>query len=533
MAMAAPQVGGTPLDPHVIARAFVDQYYRILHRSPDQVYRFYQETSILSRPDVNGMMTSATTLQGINQKIMAMDVSNYFWEIETADAQPSYLSGVFIVVTGYLTGPDRIRRPFAQSFFLAPQENNGFFVLNDILRISVDRPAVVQAVNLVPVMANGSIHVPGNSAIHLQPNGVVPVQPNGAVPLQSNGNVPILSSDAVSVLANGTGSVETTQASLTTKSDAEVNYISETSEEDRVASVHLSNGDVNVRERAMNGFANGGSDKRDKICNGGAPAKFNKEEAKKQHVEEVAPSPQQDAPKKSYALIVMKGSPVSKPVDVAVKNTKVVETTEKPASMTVSAKQEPAPEATVANDINDSGSNNEVRGYSIFVKNLPVHVKADQLEEVYKKFGAIKPGGVQVRMSRFDHYWFGFVEFESIESMQAAIEAQPVTINGREVFCEEKRGSSRVVNGVHVQAQNGHGNTSSGPRGPPIRTNGNYRNDSYRGGRGPPVRGRGPRPMSGPPRYRDGYHPQHRSYQNSNGRPPSGPKGPSETPVAA
>jgi hypothetical protein len=61
-----------------------------------------------------------------------------------------------------------------------------------------------------------------------------------------------------------------------------------------------------VRERVMNDFANSWSDKKDNMCNGVAPTIVNKEEAKKkQHVEDVVvPSPQQDAPKRSYALIV-------------------------------------------------------------------------------------------------------------------------------------------------------------------------------------------------------------------------------------
>lgn len=87
--------------------------------------------------------------------------------------------------------------------------------------------------------------------------------------------------------------------------DQEVNHTSEPLKEDQVVSVHLSNGDVNVRERAMNGFVNGGLDKRGIMCNGVAPTNVNKEEAKKkQHAEETVPSPQQDAPKRSYALIV-------------------------------------------------------------------------------------------------------------------------------------------------------------------------------------------------------------------------------------
>lgn len=71
--------------------------------------------------------------QGINEKILSFDYTNHKAEINTADAQKSYQEGVTVLVTGCLTGKDNLKRKFAQSFFLAPQDN-GYFVLNDVLR---------------------------------------------------------------------------------------------------------------------------------------------------------------------------------------------------------------------------------------------------------------------------------------------------------------------------------------------------------------------------------------------------------------
>lgn len=42
-----------------------------------------------------------------------------------------------VLVTGCLTSKDNLKRKFAQSFFLAPQDN-GFFVLNDVFRFVED-----------------------------------------------------------------------------------------------------------------------------------------------------------------------------------------------------------------------------------------------------------------------------------------------------------------------------------------------------------------------------------------------------------
>lgn len=57
---------GSPANPpsaQVVGNAFVEQYYHILHHSPNLVHRFYQDSSCLSRPDKDGNMTTVTTMQ--------------------------------------------------------------------------------------------------------------------------------------------------------------------------------------------------------------------------------------------------------------------------------------------------------------------------------------------------------------------------------------------------------------------------------------------------------------------------------------
>ncbi|XP_044436584.1 nuclear transport factor 2-like [Triticum aestivum] len=64
-----------------------------------------------------------------------MDFNKYLTKIDTADAVSSHNGGTLIVVTGSLTTADGFCTNFTQSFFLAPQEGGGCFVLNDIFRI--------------------------------------------------------------------------------------------------------------------------------------------------------------------------------------------------------------------------------------------------------------------------------------------------------------------------------------------------------------------------------------------------------------
>lgn len=71
--------------------------------------------------------------QAINDKILSLHYGDFSAEITTVDAQESYNGGVLVLVTGYLTGKDNVRRKFTQSFFLAPQDK-GYFVLNDVFR---------------------------------------------------------------------------------------------------------------------------------------------------------------------------------------------------------------------------------------------------------------------------------------------------------------------------------------------------------------------------------------------------------------
>lgn len=83
---------------------------------------------------------------------MSVDFRNCLTEIETADAQPSHKDGVLIVVTGSLTSSEGICRKFTQTFFLAPQESGGYFVLNDVFRFIAERPPA--EINHVAIQEN-------------------------------------------------------------------------------------------------------------------------------------------------------------------------------------------------------------------------------------------------------------------------------------------------------------------------------------------------------------------------------------------
>ncbi|XP_057514503.1 nuclear transport factor 2-like [Actinidia eriantha] len=132
MAMQAANHVAFVISAEVIGNAFVEEYYHLLHQSPELLYGFYIRPSALSGPNSNSVITSA-----INKKILSLGCGNCKAELKTVDVQEPYKGGLIIFVTGCLTGKDNVRRKFTQTFFLAPQVT-GYFVLNDDFRYVVE-----------------------------------------------------------------------------------------------------------------------------------------------------------------------------------------------------------------------------------------------------------------------------------------------------------------------------------------------------------------------------------------------------------
>ncbi|CAO2816380.1 unnamed protein product [Amaranthus hypochondriacus] len=384
------QTADPPVAPsaQVVANAFVEQYYHILHHSPELVYRFYQDSSVVSRQDENGEMTSVTTMQGIKAKIVSLDYKNYKAEIMTADAQDSFKDGVIVLVTGCLTGKDNLRKKFAQSFFLAPQ-SKGYFVLNDVFRyVDESESSETNMVTIANVDDSGSVPVVAEiEPLHAYDSSTQKVAP----PNENNHDVE-QSAQAVEK--------ETTlprEDMVPENSQSTENHISESTESIQI-------------------------------------------------------STQDDGAKNSYASIVKKakGGPGSTNVYVPTntvrstpKGTQKQSSGSVPsASATESSAQNQPPESATAEVEGDA-----IEGHSIYVRNLPINVTVVDLEQEFKRFGTIKQGGVQVRYNRQQGTCYGFVEFLSASSMESAIQASPIVVGGRQAFAEIKKTSTRVDSG--------------------------------------------------------------------------------------
>uniref|UniRef100_J3LX25 RRM domain-containing protein n=2 Tax=Oryza brachyantha TaxID=4533 RepID=J3LX25_ORYBR len=375
-------------------------------------------------------MDTVTTMEAINAKIVSMDIVRA--EIKAVDAQESLGGGVTVLVTGHLTGSDDVRREFSQSFFLAPQEK-GYFVLNDILRYvgegdqdpeqepELDQPLpppqqnLAQEADSVSAPAANGTSVPREQEAFSQPEQHVAEPATATHPQEAD--------------PNG-------EEAYNPPNNPEEPAVEETSIPE-------------VIDEVPNNVA---------VATPSPPA----------------PVPQEEAPKKSYASIVkvMKEAP---PQISAIPSRPVPPKQERQVA--------PVPVAPVADaptfSPNPESSNiqeAEVDAHAIYVRSLPLNATPEQLEEAFKKFGAIKPDGIQVRSHKIQGFCYGFVEFEDPSAVQSAIAGSPVMISDRQCFVEEKRTNGSRGGGGRGRFAPGRGGNF---RGEGMRGRGNYT-----GGRG-------------------------------------------------
>ncbi|XP_058103216.1 nuclear transport factor 2 isoform X1 [Magnolia sinica] len=357
-------------------------------------------------------------MQAINEKIISLDYNEVRAEIKTIDAQ-ELLNGVIVLVTGYLTGNDNVRRNFTQSFFLAPQDK-GYFVLNDMFRYMEDVEHQMDKQGL----ANGT---------------VTPLTPeHEPAPVQEH----IVSEQAASLSEE-----EINVKEVCNHSDNEDGSIVE-----EVPIVEVVNGTQNDAQMVADSSSTALEEVPKKSyasivrnCHW-VQVKVKKESAATLSVPVRAPSPAKPSPVNPERQVAPPPARVASPTEITSSNLN----------------------ATESGNVHEA----EADGHSIYIRGLPLNAMPAQLEEEFRRFGPIKSDGVQVRSNKQQGFCYGFVEFEAATAVQSAIEASPIMIGGRQAYVEEKRASSsRVNNRGRFPSGRGGGFRNDGARG-----RGNYGN---------------------------------------------------------
>jgi hypothetical protein len=412
----------------------VNQYYNVLHQSPQVVHRFYTDASRLTRAEAgaDGAVETVGTQREIYKKVMSSDYSELKAEIKTVDSQDSHGGGVLVLVTGSLSTKSNEKRNFVQSFFLAPQEK-GYFVLNDIFRyLDVETHPAAQA----RVGSSQPAYNPEPPVVH-QPAPEPAVEQKVSVPEPEMVReiTPELESEPPAEEIHDLSEVPATEAEDEAGPAPVENTTAPVIEEPESPMVQSSPA-ANVNEPEPAGEEPKKHSYASILRVVGTPTKAPPQPAAERPAAASSPSPAPAAP--APAAPAPAAAPAAAPV----------------TSFSEEAQEKIAPVDT------------EADGRSVYVKNLPMNITVPQLESELSKFGPVKAGGVNVKNQKLG-VCYAFVEFEEPTGAQSAIEASPVSIGGRSVFIEEKKAMSR------------------GPR----RSNDNrgerpFRNDRNEGGRG-------------------------------------------------
>ena len=137
--LASTRNNPSDVSPQQIGKAFVVQYYRLLHEHPESLYRFYSSSSTLMHDDPNKIVTG---IEDITKRIEELSFKQRHVKIRQVDCHSTVGSSVVVQVCGEISStvvPDNqtpVMKRFVQTFVLAPAENakQKYYVHNDIFR---------------------------------------------------------------------------------------------------------------------------------------------------------------------------------------------------------------------------------------------------------------------------------------------------------------------------------------------------------------------------------------------------------------
>lgn len=404
-----------------VASSFVKQYYALLEICPENVHKFYQESSQLGWAELDGAVTSVTTLGGIDDKIMSSDYKNWSVDLKYVDAQYSKDGGVVVAVTGVLTGKDITKKNFNQTFFLAKQER-GFFVLNDIFRYT----DICESITNIVCPDDGKSN---------QTDEAAPTQ--NAAPSTTS----ICHKSAQTEFKVENGSVEEKSSPPFLKESVPINIYSESSHEDTNSTLAPVS---NVKEDSP------------KISYASILAKAN-------HA--TSPKSVSIPPKADYRTAV--STPKA--------DYKTEVSTPKASSLPGNGSSK------VANTTNAS----YIEGRGIYIGKLPYDVTKQAIAEEVNKFGPVRRGldSIQIRRHE-DGFCCGFVEFESADSARLAVEAHHIYFGEKESYISYKKAFSQGNNKgkgrspPRAQSQNNYPGGRDTNR---VTSNGRFQNGNHSG----------------------------------------------------
>ncbi len=138
---SSPAMDATPkFNVNDIVMHFGRQYYTMLSCEPERLHCFYgKQSSMLHCQEDDVDASICVGIDEINQRVMSMGYNGARVVVSNIDCQQTLNGGIIIFVLGTMHWAALAPRKFVQTFLLAEQPN-GYYVLNDILRLLTTSP---------------------------------------------------------------------------------------------------------------------------------------------------------------------------------------------------------------------------------------------------------------------------------------------------------------------------------------------------------------------------------------------------------
>ena len=138
--MSSSSTSTTTATPQQIGKAFVVQYYRVLHEHPESLHRFFSSSSTFMHDDP---LKTAMGTEAIAKRIEELSLKQRHVRIRQVDCHSTVGSSIVIQVCGEISSTSindsqtqPIMKRFVQTFVLTPANDSKqkYYVHNDIFR---------------------------------------------------------------------------------------------------------------------------------------------------------------------------------------------------------------------------------------------------------------------------------------------------------------------------------------------------------------------------------------------------------------
>ncbi|KAK3217263.1 hypothetical protein GRF29_1g2498042 [Pseudopithomyces chartarum] len=470
---------------------FVEQYYTTLSRSPDRLYLFYNKRSQFVSGNEEDKVNVCVGQKAINDRIKELDFHDTKVRVTNVDSQGSD-ANIVIQVIGEISNKGQPHKRFAQTFVLAEQ-TNGYFVLNDIFRYLAEEPEEEEELQQDASAAATGVQEPAPTAAAPE-NAQLNESDDTAnteddltkvdQKLEETRLEEPVSESAPAAAVNGTPDLEPTEVAEADEAPAAaVSAAEEAPSKEPEAPVEEA---AIEEEKPKDPAPTPAAPKTATAATPAAPAK--------------------PAVPKSWAALAASAHKVATPVvptaatpQTSSQSKATSSTPTQPLAVpTPAAASVPAREPSPANSQGDAAgwqtagtkkeqsrgqaqASSEADQRRAYIKNVYSQVEEGALKAALSKFGEIE----HLDISRQKNC--AFVDFKTSAAFQAAVGANPHTVNGIELKVEERK--------LRPQP-GGFGNNFRGGPGRGRGFGGQSRGGGFpRGGRGGSVRGRGAAPQ--------------------------------------